>query len=421
MWFLHVATTYYVYLEVRGEHLYTVNQTALHEFDLNGHGLNGHFLSPGIFPNQTSYGSLQDTLEAAIGWKEINMKSLDKISATLPAIWFIGVLLTDDLQHWTKLIICNCFLAVLKGLFAFITIVPDSIGWGSCNNRLGPEGMQKIQSDIAHPSQGFFAVFFSTFVFEVKNVLGTFKGEKTTRFCADMLFSGHTYFTTLYALGLVELARQHVQHVRRPWVRMLVITVMYVVCITEQTVEIVLVLWNRFHYTLDVVLAIILTLLFFTNGSIAIVARNWYLFHRKDVDKAAYLKKMNATPMPKSVRDWVKENQLLWMPHWKDREFRIPIKGRSVEDKEEIEKWLDLNDVGVVQMPSAGETWTPLCCIPFCTLWGRYYLVSTDHYVSGVHHQPGWDDSSDSDYEFEEEEDSEAYHYAGYPYKVQNY
>merc|ERR1740115_716470 len=93
------------------------------------------------------------------------------------------------------------------------------------------------------------------------------------------MFSGHTYFTTLYALGLVELTRRHTQNLSPQWQWFFLILV-YIVCIAEQMIEIVLVLRNRFHYTMDVAMALLLSLLFFTNGTIGVVARKWYFWKR---------------------------------------------------------------------------------------------------------------------------------------------
>ena len=43
----------------------------------------------------------------------------------------------------------------------------------------------------------------------------------------------------------------------------------------QQVLEITLVLENRFHYTMDVVMAIIITLLIYSTGPVAIAAKSW--------------------------------------------------------------------------------------------------------------------------------------------------
>lgn len=361
MWFLHVGTFYYVHLMERQESVYKVlppNSPNMTKFKYP-------FLSPGLDPavaGTVSFGSLEDPPEAALGWTPVDMHVLDMVSATLPATWFVTTILTDDLQHWTKMIICNCFLAVLKGLFSFMTVVPDSMGWHHCKARLAKsDGIKRMKEDIANPEEGFLAVFWSTLTFEIKNLFGKFTGQPNVRFCADMMFSGHTYFTTLYALGLSELVRKHTAWMpdktffnKRFWI----VSVVYMLCVIEQVVEISLVLQNRFHYTMDVVMAIILTFLFFTNGSVGIAAKSWTYWNGDPTHLAS-----RDAKMPESAKNVAKELN-------------------SSEEGKQILKWVSKNKEDWILMPTAyfrdhGDTWTPPCCFPFCCFWGPRHMF--DH------------------------------------------
>lgn len=213
MWFLHVAAFYYIFEMERHELIYTVNDKALAAWNAEYANPDGSsFLSSGIFPTDISYGSLEDPVHAALGFTKIDMKLLDKISAALPAAWFVLTLFTDDLQAWTKCITCTCLLAVGKGIFGLITIVPDSSGWQNCKERETQEGIARMKSEIGSPKDGFWSILWGTLKFETGIMVGKLKGEKGVRFCADMMYSGHTYFTTMYALGLVELTRMHTRH-----------------------------------------------------------------------------------------------------------------------------------------------------------------------------------------------------------------
>merc|ERR1712205_86825 len=103
----------------------------------------------------------------------------------------------DDLTCWTKVLLCNALLAIGKGLLGWITVVPDSAGWAVCRQRLGDDGgawMKEARStwDIFTLEQGAQHV-----------------GH--LRWCGDMMWSGHTYFTCLYALGTYELTRMSVR------------------------------------------------------------------------------------------------------------------------------------------------------------------------------------------------------------------
>jgi hypothetical protein len=373
-WWLHVATTYYIYMEERNTHLHFENAhfDMDHLVNVNNSQYAYPFLSPGLYPTNVSYGSLEDPLEGELGWTSVDMGMLDTISAGLPALWFVSTLLTDDLQHWTKMLICNSFLAVLKGFFGWATIVPDSIGWGSCKKRLGAENLEKMKRDIANPGEGFFSVFWSVLVFEVKNVFGVLTGKPMIRFCADMMFSGHTYFTTLYALGLVELTRRHTKELSPHWQWFFLILV-YIVCISEQVIEIVLVLRNRFHYTMDVAMALLLSLLFFTNATIGVVARKWYFWgrtfkHDREDDAIKRQRTQALHDMPEGVKQWIDQNQVVWIRKEAaiDREKELPP---------DVKEWFDAENITWMSVGTSGETWTPICCVPFCCLFGRYHIL----------------------------------------------
>ncbi|CAE7656810.1 unnamed protein product, partial [Symbiodinium necroappetens] len=46
-----------------------------------------------------------------------------------------------DVQQWTKVLLSHSVLAIGKGVFGVVTIMPDSIGWANCKARLGPSGV----------------------------------------------------------------------------------------------------------------------------------------------------------------------------------------------------------------------------------------------------------------------------------------
>jgi len=340
------------------EHEYIVNATWVKQ---NIDILGNPFPSPGAWPQNISYGSLHDATEEWMGWGSIDMGVLDMIAAALPVSWFFITILTDDLMLWTKTILCNCFLLVLKGLFGFITIIPDSIGWDQCKVRLKPEGIALMKSIIGSPQQGFWTVFFATAKFEVESRLPPNKG---VRFCADMMPSGHTFFTCLYALALIELIRRHVRGIKKlgqwfspsygQYLFWVVLVFVMLVAVIEQSVEVYFVLLNRFHYMMDVVMAIILTLLFYTNGTMTIAAKTWKYW---DFTCVGFLK----DPLGDIILD--------------DLNNTVGPPGRpgGLDDMTTGEytdyEWSSLND---------GDTWTPMCCFPFCCFMGKYHLVS-DH------------------------------------------
>eukprot|EP00746_Dinoflagellata_sp_MGD_P043213 gnl/MRDRNA2_/MRDRNA2_205021_c0_seq1.p1 gnl/MRDRNA2_/MRDRNA2_205021_c0~~gnl/MRDRNA2_/MRDRNA2_205021_c0_seq1.p1 ORF type:complete len:414 (-),score=43.08 gnl/MRDRNA2_/MRDRNA2_205021_c0_seq1:231-1472(-) len=338
-WFLHMTTFYYIKDMQRQEHLYVLNQTAEERYGYP-------YLSPGITPNETSFGALQDPIEAEAGYTKVDLKTIDRVSALMPVSWFFVTILSDDLHQWTKLLLCNSFLALGKGLFGFITVIPDSGGWAVCKARLGNAGMERMKREISSPSEGLPSVFWSTFLFEARHLAG----EKLVRFCGDMMYSGHTYLTTLYGLGLMELTRMHTRTLREP-MKSVVVTAVLFFTVGEQAIEIILVLRNRFHYTMDVVMALLLTFLFFTNGVITIAAKTWVgwtgnistLLCCKPMQAKSKMEEIQS--LPPEIKDWAKKN-----------EDEYVVVRRSL-------------------VRSDGDVWIPICCVPFCCLFGRHHIV----------------------------------------------
>lgn len=368
MWWLHIGTYYYVHQMEDMERMYIVNETAVKESS----NANVKFPSPGIWPQNISYGSLLDISEKSLGWQSINMGFLDMIAAALPISWFFVTILTDDIMLWTKAILCNCFLLTLKGLFGFMTIVPDSIGWSQCKQRLTPEGIELMKDMIGGPEQGFFSVFFTTMKFEVKSRLPPNK-PSGVRFCADMMPSGHTFFTCLYALALLEKMRRGVRTIKKfgnwllgpsygKYLFWVVFGFVMFVAVTEQTVELYYVVLNRFHYMMDVVMAIVLTLLFYTNGTITIVSKIWKYW---DFTCVGFLKDPFGDVLLKDFNNTVAQTV-------KDAGGKPHGVGGLDDMTQEFYdeyKWSSLSD---------GDTWTPMCCFPFCCFMGKYHLLS-DH------------------------------------------
>merc|ERR1712194_918815 len=102
-----------------------------------------------------------------------------------------------------------------------------------------------------------------------------------------MMFSGHTMVTCLYGLACVECVRKYFlkkdwHHTRsgRRYLSIIVWTVSIIV-LAEQCLEVYLVLKNRFHYTMDVIMALILVALLYTNAVFTVSAKRWELVGKK--------------------------------------------------------------------------------------------------------------------------------------------
>jgi len=273
----------------------------------------------------------------------VNIQILDYVAAFFPFIWGLLVLFRRDLQCWSKLLLCNSLLAIGKGTFGSVTVVPDSIGWSQCKARLGPDALHFFRHEVPSPAEsGMFATVTSLLSAEMfgphHNRIGA-----GMRFCGDMIYSGHTFFTCLYILGVLQIVREMVKdHPElRPRTGTIIMWSMYAICIAEQCLEFALVIHNRFHYTLDVVMAIVMTLLVFTSSPVCIAAKWW----ASD--------KQHAKPAKEAVKDFDRFEKLA---------------------KEAKEHGFIL--IPAEEMRSEADIWLPVFCVPFCCLHGRHHLVS---------------------------------------------
>jgi len=226
-----------------------------------------------VLSSNIAEGALHDQFASWLGYRDIPMHYMDAMSISVPLVWFIVVVSKRDLHIWTKCCLCGAILAVCKGLLGCMTVVPDSTGWSHCKDRLGEEGVQYFQGahtlDTRH---------MHDFVWDVINLEldGLLQGRlrKPLRYCADMVYSGHTYFVTLFSLGLYDLTRKHT----RVWgakmgfaTRLFVGTALS--CIVAA--DVACILMNRFHYSMDVFLALLITLLLYTNVAVALSIEWW--------------------------------------------------------------------------------------------------------------------------------------------------
>jgi len=263
--FLHQGTYFYVHemTEVEKWYKYRVHIDPKDIKQMN----RWPQLSVGTNVSDVSFGSMDDVIESMFVWKDIKIGSLDTLAALFPATFIFFAFSRCRLRVWTKVMICHVFLAIGKGLLGMITTVPDSIGWHNCQQRLGKENVLWFQQE-----HSFLDILG-------REIAGMMHGHMT-RFCADMVYSGHTWFVTLYGLGLFNLADDETEDFQKDGgdcctLRTRVLYFVASVAVIEQCYEVYCVLVNRFHYSLDVILAIILSMLFFTNGAIARWSKSW--------------------------------------------------------------------------------------------------------------------------------------------------
>lgn len=256
---LHAGTHYYVQWMIRLES--NLNQKTT-EMTASGETLSA----------SVAEGSLHDLTAEVFGYHEVPMATLDFISACIPMIWMILVLWKQDIVIWSKCCLCGSLLALGKGFLCFATVVPDSTGWARCKERLGPDGVAYFKDpDTLNFGKSLVEAFLDLLYLEVVGVVQD-GHNRHLRYCADMVYSGHTYFCCLFAVGLYDLVRKLTRLSEH---RSLMRFVVGSLLLAAVLADVILILLNRFHYTMDICIAIWGVLLLYTNGCVAIAVTWW--------------------------------------------------------------------------------------------------------------------------------------------------
>eukprot|EP00441_Pelagodinium_beii_P020840 CAMPEP_0197660908 /NCGR_PEP_ID=MMETSP1338-20131121/51136_1 /TAXON_ID=43686 ORGANISM="Pelagodinium beii, Strain RCC1491" /NCGR_SAMPLE_ID=MMETSP1338 /ASSEMBLY_ACC=CAM_ASM_000754 /LENGTH=398 /DNA_ID=CAMNT_0043238361 /DNA_START=42 /DNA_END=1235 /DNA_ORIENTATION=- len=260
-WQLHIAT--YEYVHVMRQYNLKEKYTPT-----KGQGIEDIPLTIGLSPQNVSYGSLDDPVTGMLGpYMDVNTSFLDSLALLFPVGFAVLAILTDRPYAWTRVMICFFWLAVGKGFLAWVTVEPASDGWQKCVDRLAAN----YDADWYAKSRSYCELF-AMYPF--------------SRLCADMMYSGHTYTVTIFAFGLFGVTREALRTQTSRY-RMAAEFVVSVLAVIQQSIEIYFVLKSRFHYTADVVMAIVLTYLLYTNGAIAILTKRWLKLTKDEITELA--------------------------------------------------------------------------------------------------------------------------------------
>ena len=211
-------------------------------------------------------GAITDTVEEAIGYARIPTALLDACSVLTPTVFVALSIALGEAVLFTRAMLCHQYLALGKALLACVTLLPDAQGWDMCAKRLGPAAVSYLRVDVnpASPARDLL----------LNEALSVFFGRGyRIRWCADMMYSGHTYTTCLYSLALYELVHQRSANSHRFGSFFCALLGGALACL--QGLQIYLILLDRFHYTMDVLVAALLTFLLYTNPAIKSVAEAW--------------------------------------------------------------------------------------------------------------------------------------------------
>jgi len=199
------------------------------------------------------------------GGSTIPLGLLD-LSGGIPALMCMGCYLyafytkTFSIGLWNKTFLVASFMALTKGLFDMVTILPDSSGWEVCQGRLKEEGLEALGA--LQFGTAFWGTVFSMFNMKMFHM----------RYCSDMMVSGHTYFAALFALSAYKMMMYHSMGTER---KVVIRRVVKLVCIGCLLVEMFMVTMAKFHYTVDIFMAILLVLLSWDSAHIETMASDW--------------------------------------------------------------------------------------------------------------------------------------------------
>ncbi|CAJ1341424.1 unnamed protein product [Effrenium voratum] len=255
---LHVATAFYVRFMARLEN-------SVESFDANLTAVEGGELFD-LVARMVATDAASDQEAVPDGNHKIPTFVLD-LSGAIPGALCVSAFAFSALKGrfhiglWYKTFLIACSMAIIKGVLDIVTVLPDSIGWQQCKDRLGPAAYDKMLN------RHFFQSPLKTLVEAISDEIFGVDGTRI-RYCADMMVSGHTYFAALFSLaaykltGAIELTKRV-----QIWVGFL--------CVACVTVEVVLVAAARFHYTVDMIISVILVVLFWDSLYLEQVASDW--------------------------------------------------------------------------------------------------------------------------------------------------
>ncbi|CAK9084487.1 unnamed protein product [Durusdinium trenchii] len=185
-------------------------------------------------------------------------------------IWLVRI---NDLRSWTHLALVATVLAMLKGLLAWCTVLPDATGWMGCQRRLGPHGLMYFREQNSG-ALGSVNSILDIFLLTVQS-LWLLGRAAPQQLCADTVFCCSTSTTVLVCLGAYDAVAQSVASELRRERRAAILALTGFILWAILMADVTLAVGSKLHYSLDVFMAIPLTFLIYGNPAIAVCASDW--------------------------------------------------------------------------------------------------------------------------------------------------
>jgi len=231
----------------------------------------------------------------------------------LPVLWVYATVRTRNLRLWTRTLVVACLLALLKGCLSFATVFPDPAGWDTCKERLFPMALAHYQHRNISTGLAMIVSSLDVVGLWIQDILFSMRWQQD--FICTKGISGPSYLSAVCCLGLFDALRIEWRK-KKPHFRvsyhLLAAGFLTALVLCDGFMAVV----NAEQHSVDVALALVLALLFYSNPVIAICADRWMT--------------LGCTTTP------------------------------------ELREGYDTGDVIV-----------PPCCFPFCWVHGRYFLFTT--------------------------------------------
>lgn len=199
---------------------------------------------------------------------------IDVATAVLSLVWLCWVVRMQDLSLWTRSLLSGAVLAVLKGLLAWATVLPDPAGWQGCQERLGEDGLAYFrQAASGDAGVGLGQALLDILLLELRG-LWVLDHSGRRRVCADTVFSGQASFCILLFAGLFDAVRSATDGLeasRRAAFRGLALLCFGLALLLGLARAAA----GSRHYALDVLVAMALAPLAFGSPSVALATSRW--------------------------------------------------------------------------------------------------------------------------------------------------
>lgn len=224
---------------------------------------------------------LKDVGLDMISQRDVPLIALDFIATFGMVGFFISAAICRDVRLWAKVWFTCCLLFILKGFIDYVTVMPDSASWPQCQARLTPTGLAYLQELGTMHGSAFWSKFLSMEFTGIPAPNG--KRLFPVRYCGDMQVSGHTFNLVVFFLGFVESVLKKA-HKDIPHRAKLIGMVAYFIMVVAMLVEAYMILSKHFHYSADILSAILFAFLIYTNPVMTMFAKSWVdLFISGDV------------------------------------------------------------------------------------------------------------------------------------------